>query len=384
LQEERFKNVGKVWTIVSFTFIVVETELISAVYFTEDDFRNFRENPESYQKFRKEVELELQSVHGVTIRGSAEQAGALEYFTANMKARLAKKPAVAEQLMPSFPPVCRRLTPGPGYLEALVEPNVNFISTPIEKIVEDGVITSDGKLRKADGIVCATGFDTSFTGRYPIYGVGGVRLAERWKNAPETYISVATDGFPNYFTYLGPNSGLGTGNLLILLEKMADYFTDCVAKMQREDIASMAVKPESVRAFVDHCDKYFERTVFTMNCRSWYKGGTVDGRVSALWPGMSFSLPVSDGLNSYASNLGSSLHAMATFAHPRWEDFEYVHRNANPFGWFGNGWTQNEIDKNINVDYLNAENIDFPVAKTGKADFADGRQEVVVNGANGA
>jgi hypothetical protein len=40
-----------------------------------------------------------------------------------------------------------------------------------------------------------------------------------------------------------------------------------------------------VRRFVEHCDKYFERTVFTQNCRSWYKGGTEDGRVSALWPG---------------------------------------------------------------------------------------------------
>jgi hypothetical protein len=54
---------------------------------------------------------------------------------------------------------------------------------------------------------------------------------------------------------------------------------------------------------------------------------------------------------------------METFSHPRWEDYEYTYMNSNPFGWFGNGWTQNELDKRINVDYLNDENIDFPITE---------------------
>jgi cation diffusion facilitator CzcD-associated flavoprotein CzcO len=221
----------------------------------------------------------------VTLRDSEEQILALAEFTAHMKARLAKKLSVVEQLMPSFPPVCRRLTPGPGYLEALTAPNVDVISSPIREVVEDGIVTEDGVKREVDGIACATGFDTTFTSRYPIYGVNGITLAERWKSVPETYMSFAVDGFPNYFSYLGPNSALGTGNLLILIERLADYFTECVAKIQRENIAAMMVKQESVRRFVEHCDKYFEKTVFTLNCSSWYKGGTADGRVSALWPG---------------------------------------------------------------------------------------------------
>ena len=54
---------------------------------------------------------------------------------------------------------------------------------------------------------------------------------------------------------------------------------------------------------------------------------------------------------------------MEAFLYPRWEDYDYVHRNDNEFGWFGNGWTENELNKTINVDYLNEENIDFPSAK---------------------
>lgn len=52
---------------------------------------------------------------------------------------------------------------------------------------------------------------------------------------------------------------------------------------------------------------------------------------------------------------------MTALAHPRWEDFNYVYVDDNPFGWLGDGWTENEKHKRINVDYLNEENIDFPL-----------------------
>jgi hypothetical protein len=75
---------------------------------------------------------------------------------------------------------------------------------------------------------------------------------------------------------------------------------------------------------------------------------------------------------------------METFSHPRWEDYEYTYVNLNPFGWFGNGWTQNELDRNINVDYLNEENVDFPLSEQisviGNGHTAERQEEPVVNG----
>lgn len=52
------------------------------------------------------------------------------------------------------------LTPGPGWLEALVKDNVEFIPQTIERITPKGIVTADGKEREYDAIVCATGFDT--------------------------------------------------------------------------------------------------------------------------------------------------------------------------------------------------------------------------------
>ncbi|KAL4817747.1 hypothetical protein BDW67DRAFT_174532 [Aspergillus spinulosporus] len=292
---------------------------------------------------------------------SPEQIGATAFFTENMKRRLRKKPELINDLLPTFAPACRRLTPGPGYLEALTDDKVDVISNPIVKVVEDGIVTEDGKHHPTDVVVCATGFDTTFTPRFPIVGKDGESLAKRWETTPENYLSLAVDGFPNYFICLGPNAALGEGNLLLLIEKEIDYITYCLAKMQRDNIRAMSVRKEAVERFTKHCDQYFSRTVFGMECRSWYKGGSLNGRVTALWP-------------------GSSLHAMKALAHPRWEDYTYDYVHDNPNGWLGDGWAEDERNKIIKVDYLDDDQVDFPTSVIVKQEL-NGVTNGMTNGA---
>lgn len=84
----------------------------------------------------------------------------------------------------------------------------------------------------------------------------------------------------------GPNSAVSTGNLIIVLEQVAEYVGMAVAKMQRDAVKAIEVRRSAVQSFSDYCASYFPNTVFSSNCRSWYKSGTKDGRISALWPGM--------------------------------------------------------------------------------------------------
>lgn len=44
------------------------------------------------------------------------------------------------------------------YLEALVRDRVNFIPITSKEITDTAVVISDGKLREAEAIICATGF----------------------------------------------------------------------------------------------------------------------------------------------------------------------------------------------------------------------------------
>ncbi|KLO16411.1 FAD/NAD-binding domain-containing protein [Schizopora paradoxa] len=313
--------------------------------FTEEDLKLF-DDPEFYKTFRHELEDELNSVHVATLTGSAMQNGAREAFRALMLKKLAKKPWIADHLMPDFPVACRRLTPGPGYLEALCEDNVEFVPTHIKRITETGIELVDGTHHDLDVIVCATGYDSSFNFPFPIIGRNGLDLKQRFTPHPETYLGLCTNGFPNLFFCLGPNSAVGSGSLLVILERQVAYAVQVVKKMQRERLKSVEVGDEALNDFEEYLQNYFPKTVYSQKCRSWYKVGKEEGRVVGLWP-------------------GSCLHAIRTLENPRWEDFKYESfdgdRKKNRFYWLGDGSTLNEIRMSGDrAWYLNEDQIDRP------------------------
>jgi len=94
------------------------------VTFSEEQIKKWKEDPASFFEFRREIEHEQHMSYTALIQGTNDQVNGQAFFSDMMKNKLATKPEIYEQLLPSFPPGCRRLTPGPGYLEALVEPNV--------------------------------------------------------------------------------------------------------------------------------------------------------------------------------------------------------------------------------------------------------------------
>jgi cation diffusion facilitator CzcD-associated flavoprotein CzcO len=122
----------------------------------------FSSDETAYVKFRKRVEDDENMVHNSTIRGSEMQKMFVEMFGKITRERLASRPDLLESFSPTFGVGCRRLTPGPGYMEALVQPNVDFITKGIESINETGLKLggNDGRQVEVDVLVCATGFHT--------------------------------------------------------------------------------------------------------------------------------------------------------------------------------------------------------------------------------
>ena len=262
-------------------------------------------DPEYYQKFRLSVEEDANSIHAITMKGTKLQMGAKELFYQNMKKQLASKPEIFEALVPSFSPGCRRFTPGPGYLESLTKPNVTFITSPITRISESAIHTADGNAHEINALVCATGFKSSAPPPFPLTGLNGVTLNEKWAARATTYLSHSISDFPNLFTLLGPNSGVGSGSLTQIIQTISDYIIRCVRKIQKDNIAAMVVKEAREKNFIEYSDAYFKGTVFADECRSWYKNkGT--GEVVGLWP-------------------GSTLHCIEAMRSPRWEDYEYTY-----------------------------------------------------------
>ncbi|KAI6846811.1 FAD/NAD(P)-binding domain-containing protein [Hortaea werneckii] len=301
--------------------------------FTEELKQQFREDPQAWLDFRLMVEADANNIHAVTLKGTPMQQGAQKAFEEGMKERLKKKPEYFDWLKPGFAPGCRRLTPGPGFLEALVEDNVSFVRDRIRRIEPKGVVTEDGKLHEIDVLICATGFYASAAPPFPVTGLDGHSLKDHWHTRATNYLSLATDRFPNLFMMLGPNGAIGEGSLTMMIESTGDYILRAIRKLQRDNIKSMSIKPGRVRDFTRYCDAYFNGTVYMDDCQSWYRKdgqGRSGDFVTGLWP-------------------GSTLHCIEALRSPRWEDFDYEYipeengSEVNQMAWLGNGWAVNQL-----------------------------------------
>jgi hypothetical protein len=95
-------------------------------YFSEAEQAKFQEGS-TYNAFRQGIEAELASSHHLTLQGNTFQEGFRVKLTGQMRGKTKSKPQVAEAMLPDFPVGCKRLTPGPGYLESLCEKNVRSV-----------------------------------------------------------------------------------------------------------------------------------------------------------------------------------------------------------------------------------------------------------------
>ncbi|RKL08231.1 hypothetical protein BFJ68_g9578 [Fusarium oxysporum] len=319
----------------------------SDIEFSADRLAEFVKSDDEYLCFRKRIEDDGNLVHLSTLRGSEMQKEFVSVFSKITNDVLGSRPDLLESFSPTFGVGCRRLTPGPGYLEALSQPNVNFITQGIESINETGLKLSgpEGRQIDVDVLVCATGFQTNYTPPFPVIGKQGVTLKDKFNPFPATYLTMAVDGFPNYFMMLGPNSAIGAGSLTCLLEAEGDYIVKCIRKLQKEDYVTMTPKSSRVQDFADYIGEYFKKTVYMDDCKSWYKiGGGYGDKISALWP-------------------GSVMHALETLRAPRWEDFEFEEIHENRLRWLGNGWSMCVMEEEEQGDpswYVNPDIVDVP------------------------
>ncbi|POR31118.1 Putative sterigmatocystin biosynthesis monooxygenase stcW [Tolypocladium paradoxum] len=293
----------------------------------------FRNDPKKYLAYRKKIESDLNSRFRFILNGSEEQAEAKKFAEKDMRDKLARKPEIADIIVPkNFAVGCRRPTPGNGYLEALCEDNVSVVSSSITEITPKGIKTAEGVEHEFDIIVCATGFDVSWRPQYPTIGRNGVSLSKYWQDVPNTYLSVTVANFPNYIVFNGPFGPYGHGSFLPITETVSKYVMQMLTKISEEEVTSFAPKEEAVADFIEHRRKFLPRTAWTSPCRSWFKQGTIDGE-PMMWP-------------------GSRIHFFETLKTPRWEDYDLKYMTSNRFGYFGNGFAAREYDGSDLTWYL--------------------------------
>ncbi|KAL2836227.1 putative dimethylaniline monooxygenase [Aspergillus pseudodeflectus] len=293
--------------------------------YSEEQKQKFRDDPAEYLHYRKMVEEELNQRFKFIINGTPAQKEALAFAQAEMTRKLNGREDLVSKLVPTDYAVgCRRPTPGNGFLECITDEKCSVTFESITEVTETGIITQDGVHHDMDVLVCATGFDVSFKPKFPIVGKSGLELKDAWAKQPDTYLSATIPHFPNYFMINGPFGPYGHGSILPIIEIITRYIEKFLTKLARENIKSFYPKQEAVDDFRRHRELFLLRTAWSSPCRSWFKGGTVDGPI-LMWP-------------------GSRLHFFEALAEPRFEDYEWEYRLNNRFSYFGNGFSQREID----------------------------------------
>lgn len=103
-------------------------------------------------------------------------------------------------LTPDFELGCKRKIADPGYLESLGRENIELIPEGLQRITEDGIVSSSGRVDEYDIIILATGFTVSqFLTPMDIVGVDGNTLQQQWKESrgAQAYLGTFVHNFPN-------------------------------------------------------------------------------------------------------------------------------------------------------------------------------------------
>ncbi|KAI9786495.1 MAG: hypothetical protein M1839_006955 [Geoglossum umbratile] len=322
--------------------------------YTPEEKQTFATVPGSLLAYRKAIECRYNQLWPLFVQSSKVQADAFIHVSGEMKGKL-KNPELEGKVIPKWPVGCRRLTPGDGYLEALGKENVDVVWGDIQEVTPAGVVGGDGKEHPLDILICATGFDTSFTPRFPILNQCQQNLQDLWASdparSPPSYLGLAAPHFPNYLTFLGPNSPIGNGPVLSGVEAQADYILKLLDRYQTDfSLLSFSPSPVAVSSFLAHKDRVLATSVFAAPCRSWYKNHTADGPIAALWP-------------------GSTLHYIEALQEVRYDDWVFTRRSEEGPGrwcWLGNGYSRTEKDMTADWAWYVREEDSGPYLSRGK------------------
>jgi cation diffusion facilitator CzcD-associated flavoprotein CzcO len=162
---------------------------------------------------------------------------------------------VAEKLIPRNHGFGTRRVPlETKYYEVYNQPNVKLVDikeTPIECVTPSGIKTSDAEY-EFDIIIYATGFDaiTGAFDRIDFQGVDGLKLRDKWKGGPQTYLGMLVEGFPNMMMQMGPHTALG--NIPRSIEYSVEWVTDLLRHAREHDITRIEATPEGVASWTDH------------------------------------------------------------------------------------------------------------------------------------
>lgn len=188
-----------------------------------------------------------------------------------------------QRLTPDYELGCKRVLFSNDYLPSLTRSNVELVTERITELTPTGVRTADGVEHPVDVIIYATGFAAlELLAPMKVHGLGHRPLSRAWSEGARAHLGITVPGFPNMFLMYGPNTNLGGGSIIYMLESQARYIRDAVRRLTRHPGRYLDVRAEAEQRWDDEVQGRLARSVWT-RCSSWYRNE--HGRVVSNWPG---------------------------------------------------------------------------------------------------
>ncbi|KAG2220697.1 hypothetical protein INT45_012561, partial [Circinella minor] len=198
----------------------------------------------------------------------------------SMASRLTRvgRPDLIPKLIPNFPLGCKRITKSEIYLETLAKQNVSVIQSGIQSIQGRTIIDKEGNEVEVDILVLATGYDVQqFLGNFdgtPFFFL---------------FMTVSMHGFPNFFTAMGPSSGLTHHSAVVMIEIQIAYAIQCIKYLAQNNMVAIEPKETAQDVFITKLQTSFDGTAFKGGCSSIFLDqnneifGIWSGTVCSFW-----------------------------------------------------------------------------------------------------
>jgi 4-hydroxyacetophenone monooxygenase len=212
-----------------------------------------------------------------------------QLFSSWIESQVGDDPDLLAKVMPDYPATGKRTLQDNGsWLACLKRDNVELVRTPIDRIVADGVVTTDGTHYPADVICYATGFrHNDYLWPMTITGPDGRTLRDVWGHEPSAYLGITVPGFPNLFCVYGPGTNLAHGGSLIFQsECQLHYVLDAIRRVLVGGHAAIEVRADAAAEYRERYRGEIKQMVWSHPSVKHSHFKNPDGEIFTLspWP----------------------------------------------------------------------------------------------------
>ena len=250
---------------------------------TDAERARFRSNPKAQATERRKVYLAKEAL----VLGFAKRPSLMHLLENLSRKHIAAQiadPALRALVTPDYTLGCKRLLPSNDWYPALQKPGVTLVPAALREVRPHSVVDAAGVEREVDAIIFGTGYhvtDIPFADK--VRGRDGRLMSDVWAGSPRAYLGASVPGFPNFFLFLGPNTGLGHSSMILMIESQIEHITAAIRALDTAGAGTIEVRADVHDAYNRTLDRKFATTVWeTGGCTSWYHD--VNGRNATIYP----------------------------------------------------------------------------------------------------